>query len=132
MTLILGQYDKAMLTKLALQSTYNVNCNNGNLVLFLDGLRVVYYQNNDDKLSYEPYKMIVVIKLLRNFTNSTPKDPRGYKETVKVKYNATTAIVWKVLQRNMTPRDITCKGIDIVKLEWLMCNDIWEPAHLVE
>ena len=50
-------------------------------------MRVVYLTS--------PYKIVVPIEMLHNFTNSTPEDPHGYKEEVKVKCNATTAVVGK-------------------------------------
>ena len=44
-------------------------------------------------LSYPPYKQVVVIKLLNTYTNNEVHDPNGSKEQVKVKYEATKAIV---------------------------------------
>ena len=93
MTLIYGQCNKATLTKLAFRNTYKADYNNGNLVSFFNQLRVVCYKSNDDGLSYKPYKIVVVIKPLHNFTNSTQEVPHGYKEEVKVKYDTRMAIV---------------------------------------
>ena len=82
MTLTCKQYDKATLTELALRSTCKANCNNGNLVQFLDQPKVICYKSNDGGLSYKTYKIIVTIKPLYNFINSKPKNPHGYKEEV--------------------------------------------------
>ena len=40
-------------------------------------------------------KQVVVIKLLNAYTNNKPQDPHGCKEQVKIKYEATKAIVGK-------------------------------------
>ena len=70
MTLICGQCKGATLTVLALGSTYKDNCNDENLVAFLDQLRYVYDKSDAGGLSYKLYKIVVVIKLVHIFTNA--------------------------------------------------------------
>ena len=43
--------------------------------------------------------MIVAVKLLHNFSNLKPSNPHGFKEELKIKYNATLAIVGEFLNR---------------------------------
>ena len=42
-----------------------------------------------------PYKQVVTVKLVNNYTNNELSDPHGFKEQVKIKYDATTAIAGK-------------------------------------
>ena len=93
MTLISGQCDDATLTELALGTTYEVDCNKGNLIQFLDRLKLICYESDNGGLSHKPYKVVVPVKSLRNFINPREDNPHGFKEEVKVKYNATMAIV---------------------------------------
>ena len=74
---------------------YEVNRNKGNFINFLNRLKVVCYESNDGGLSYKPYKVVVTVKSLNNFTNPRADDPHGFKKEVKVKYDATMAIVGK-------------------------------------
>ena len=62
---------------------------------FLNQIQVIYYKNDDCGLSYTPYKGVVTIKSLYNFTNPRPEDPYGYKKELNVKYSARTAIAVK-------------------------------------
>ena len=48
-------------------------------------------------MSFKPYKNIVVVKSLNNFSNAKPNDPHGFKEELKIKYNAVLAVVRKFL-----------------------------------
>ena len=43
----------------------------------------------------KPYKVVVVVKSLHNFTIPRANDPHGFKEEVKLKFNAIMAIVGK-------------------------------------
>ena len=53
----------------------------------------------DGGLSYNSYKVIIAVKSLHNFINPRVDDPHRFKEEVKVKYNATVAIVEKFPNR---------------------------------
>ena len=46
-------------------------------------------------LSFKPYKNVVVVKLLNNFSNAKLNDPHGFKEELKIKYNAVLAVIGK-------------------------------------
>ena len=95
MTLVCKQCDEAMLTKLALRPTYEVDRNNGNLVNFLDLLQFICYQNNNVGLFYTHYEGVIATKWLLNFTNPRLEDPHEHKEELKVKYSATPAVAGK-------------------------------------
>ena len=41
--------------------------------------------------------MVTIIKSLNTYTNNDPNDPHGFKEQVKIKFEATKAIVGKFL-----------------------------------
>ena len=69
MTLVCGQCDKVMLSELALGTTNEADHNAGNFVNFLCQLQVICFQNNDGGLSYTPYKGVITLKSLHDFTN---------------------------------------------------------------
>ena len=56
----------------------------------------ICFSGNDGGLSYAPYKQTVAIKSLNTFTNNDPQDSHGFKEQVKIKFEATKAIVGTV------------------------------------
>ena len=58
-------------------------------------VRKVCYGSDDGGLSFKPYKNVVAVKSLNNFTNANPNDPHGFKEELKIKYEAVLAIVKK-------------------------------------
>ena len=39
------------------------------------------------------------VKSLKNFSNTKPNDPHGFKEELKIRYNAVLAVVGKFLNR---------------------------------
>ena len=43
--------------------------------------------------------MVVVVKSLHNFSNSKPNDPHTFKEELKIKFGAVSAIIRKFLSR---------------------------------
>ena len=55
----------------------------------------VCYGSNGGGLSFKPYENAVVVKSLTNFSNAKPNDPHGFKEELKIKYNAMLAFVGK-------------------------------------
>ena len=67
----------------------------GRLIEFLKRLRTVCVGSNDGGLSYAPYKQVVAVKSLNNFSNNKPHDPHGFKEEVKIKYDSVKAITGK-------------------------------------
>ena len=56
-------------------------------------MRSIFFGGDDSGLSYGPYKQVVAIKSLNTYTNNNPNDPHGFKEQVKIKFEATKAIV---------------------------------------
>ena len=92
-TIIFGQCNEATKTKVGLRVTYTVDRKEGNLINFINQLQTVCFSGDDGDLSYGPYKQVVAIKLLNTYTNNNPNDPHGSKEQVKIKFEATKAIV---------------------------------------
>ena len=95
MTIICGQCNNATRTEIALGANYKTNCENGELINFLTILQIVCYGSNNGGLSFKLYKNVVVVKSLNNFSNAKPNDPHGFKEELKIKYNAVLAVVGK-------------------------------------
>ena len=52
----------------------------------------LFFGSNNNGLSYTPYKQVIAVKSLNNFSNNKPHDPRGFKEEVKIKYNTVKEI----------------------------------------
>ena len=94
-TILFGQCDEATKTKIALGATYAADRQAGSLIAFLERLRTVCFGSDDGGLSYGPYKQVVAVKLMNNYTNNEPNDPHGFKEQVKIKYKGIKAIVGK-------------------------------------
>ena len=99
MTVISRQCGNATLTKLALRTTYVIDCDKENLIKFLYRLKLICCESDNGGLSYQAYKVVVAGKSLHNFTNPKPDDPHRFKEEVKVKYDATMVIVGKFPNR---------------------------------
>ena len=94
-TIICGQCDEATKTKIALGTTYAADRQAGLLVEFLNRLRTVRFGSDDGGLSYSPYKQVIAVKSMNNYTYNEPYDPYNFKEQVKIKYEATKAIAEK-------------------------------------
>ena len=62
MTVISRQCNNSTLIQLALGTTYAVDCDEGDLIKFLDRLKLICYKSNDGGLSYEVYKVVVAAK----------------------------------------------------------------------
>ena len=60
---------------------YAVNHKAGNIVDLFGQIQFICYQNDDNSLSYSPYKGkgVITTKLLFNFTNLRPENPHRYK-----------------------------------------------------
>ena len=52
-------------------------------------------QSDDGGLSYKPYKMVVAVKSLHNFSSSKSSDPHAFKEKLKIKFGTILAIIRK-------------------------------------
>ena len=83
MTIIYGQCDDATRTEIALGDCYEIICTDAELISFLTLVQKDWYGSKDRGLSFKPYKNVVAVKLLNNFTNANPSDPHGFKEELK-------------------------------------------------
>ena len=92
-TILFGQCDKATQTEIALGIFFIEDRNAGRLLAFIERMRSICLDGNNGGLSYGPYKQVVAIKSLNTYTNNNPNDPHGFKEQVKIKFEATKAIV---------------------------------------
>ena len=79
-TIIFGQCDEATKTEIAVGATYTAELQARNLIKFIKRLRTVFFGGIDSGLSYGPYKQVVAIKSMNNYTNNEPYDPHGFKE----------------------------------------------------
>ena len=95
MTIIFGQCNDATRTKTALGANYKTDCENRELINFLTRLQTVCYGSDNRGLSFKPYKNVVVVKSLNNFSNAKPNDPHKFKEELKIKFDAELAVVGK-------------------------------------
>ena len=97
-TIIFGQCDGATKTKIALGAPYTADRRAGKLIDFLKQLRIV--GSDGGGLSYGPYKQVVAVKSINNYTNNEPYDPHGFKEQVKIKYETTKVVAKKIPKWN--------------------------------
>ena len=93
--IIFGQCDETTKTKIAFGATYVAVCQAGRLIKFLKRLHTICFSSDDCGLLYAPYKLVVAVKLLNNFSSNKLHYPHGYKEKVKMKYNSAKAIAKK-------------------------------------
>ena len=119
-TIIFGQCDKATKTKIALGATYAADHQAGRLIKFLKQLCTVCFGSDDCGLSYAPYKQVVTVKSLNNFSNKKPRFPHGYKEKAKIKYDSVKAIAGKFSYWNSCDDEITCSGSTTTRLGLLL------------
>ena len=91
--ILFGQCDEATQIKIALGANYTEDRNEGKRLAFIEQLRSICFGGYDGGLSYAPYKQVVAIKSLNTYTTNNPNDPHGFKEQVKIKFEATKAIV---------------------------------------
>ena len=94
-TILFGQCDEATQTEIALGDNYTEDRDEGRLLPFIERLRSICFGSDDGSLPYAPYKQVVAIKSLNTYINNDPNVPRGFKELVKIKFEATKAIVGK-------------------------------------
>ena len=115
-TIIFGQCDKATKTKNALGTNYIADHQAGRLIKFLKQLCTVCFGSNDGGLSYALYKQVVAVKLLNNYSNNKSYEPHGFKEEVKIKYDAVKAVAGKI--PNRTAAMIILLEIEVPALIW--------------
>ena len=79
----------------SLGTNYETMRANAELINFLAILQTACYGSDNGGLSFKPYKNVVVVKSLNNFSNAKPNDPHRFKRNLKIKYNAVLAGVRK-------------------------------------
>ena len=72
-----------------------MDCQAGNIINFLKQLCTACYGSDNGGLSFKPYKQVVSVKSLNNFSDAKPNDPHGFKEEIKIKFDAVKAVVEK-------------------------------------
>ena len=92
-TILFGQCDEATQTEIALRDNYTDDRDEGRLLAFIERIRAICFGGNDGGLTFPPYKQVVAIRSLNTYTNNEVQDHNGFKEQVKIKYEATKAIV---------------------------------------
>ena len=66
-----------------------------------------------------PYKQVLTVKLLNNFSNSKKHDTHGFKEEVKIKYNSVKAIAGRF--SNETAAMMILLAANAPPLDWDAC-----------
>jgi len=93
--MIWGQLDDDTQAQMILVASYAQARKDGDIVTFLELLRDICNGSDDGGLSYQPFKVIVAIKGVCNFTNPDVSNPHLYKKELKIKYDAMKAICGK-------------------------------------
>ena len=99
MTIIYRQCNKVTETKITPGRTNNVDCQAWNLIEFLKQICTVCFGSNNRGLPFGPYKQIISVKLMNNYSNNKPHDPHGSKEKIKIKIDAVKALVEQIPNR---------------------------------
>ena len=94
-TILFGQCDEAIKTKITPGATYSADRQAGRLVAFIKKIPTVCFGSDDGGLSHGSYKQVSAIKSMNNYTNNEPYDPHSFKEQIKIKYKATKVIAGK-------------------------------------
>ena len=86
--------------------------------------------SDDGGLSYGPYKQVVAIKAMKNYSNYKLNDSHGFKEQVKIKYEATKVIVGKFPNETAALMELLSNA-QSVALDWAGCCTLVEAKQLV-
>ena len=76
----------------------------------------VCFGSNNGGLPFGPYKQVVAVESLNNFSNNKPHDPHGFKEEIKIKFNAVKAVVGKF--SNGTGSMMELLKAEVPTLDW--------------
>ena len=96
MTIVYRQCNDATSTEIALGTTYEADCQDRNIIFFLKRVRTVCFESDKRSLSFGPYKEVLSVKSLNNFSNNKPHDPKFFKEEIiKIKLDAINAVIEK-------------------------------------
>ena len=79
-------------------------------------MQTVCYRSDDGGLSSKPYKNVVVGNSLNNFSNVKPNDPHGFKEELKINYNAVLAVVGEF--PNSSGPMLQLLAVEVPVLDW--------------
>ena len=66
-----------------------------NLTKLLKQVHTVCFESNKGGLPFGPYRQVVTVKSMNNYSNNNPHDPHGFKEDVKIKYDTVKVVVEK-------------------------------------
>ena len=99
MTIVFAQCNEATRTDIALGTTYKTDHWDESIISFLVSLRTVCYWRVNEGLSFKPWKNFVAIKSLKNFIKVKQNDPHGFKEELKIKYDAVLDVAGKFPNR---------------------------------
>ena len=94
--MIWGQLDDDTQAQMILVASYAQARKDGDIVTFLKLLRDICNGSDDGGLSYQPFKAIVAIKGVCNFTNSDVSNPHVYKKELRTKYEAMKAVAGRL------------------------------------
>ena len=92
LAMIWGQLDDDTQAQMILVASYAQARKDGDIVTFLESLRDICNGSDDGGLSYQPFKAVVAIKGVCNFTNPDVSNPHLYKKELRIKYEAMKAI----------------------------------------
>ena len=104
-------------TEIDLWANYNADRQAGNLIEFLKQVRTICFESNGVGLSFGPYKQVVAVKSMNNYSNNKPHDPHGFKEEVKIKYDAVKAVAGSF--PNRIAAMMTLLETETVPLTWV-------------
>ena len=90
--MIWGQLDDDTQAQIIFAASYAKARKDGDIVAFLQLLRDICNGSDDGGLSYHPFKIVVAMKSLCNFTNSDVGNPHLYKKELRTKYDTTKAV----------------------------------------
>ena len=94
--MIWGQLDDDTQAQMILVASYAQARKDGDIVTFLQSLRDICNGSDDGGLSYQPFKAIVAIKGVCNFTNPDVSNPHVYKKELRTKYEAMKAVAGRL------------------------------------
>ena len=116
-TILFEQCDEATQTEIALGNNYTDDHDEGRLLAFIERLHAIWFSGNNGGLSYAPYKQVVAIKSLNTYTNNKVNDHHGFKEQVKIKFEATKAIVGRFPNGTTTLMHLLSKAESALDLD---------------
>ena len=87
------EYSKFLQDNFGLGDNYTEDHDEGRLLAFIERLRAICFGGDNGGLSYQSYNQVVAIKSFKIYTNNKVHDPNGFKDQVKIKYEAIKATV---------------------------------------